>query len=202
MTQTPPGWYLDPMNLSSQRYWDGQQWTEHSAPAPGSRAANEDRRHKNRTALIALLSIALVVVSIVALFAALVVPRVQTQRKYQTVAVVVDLSHAAINIQVFHALYHSYPTSLNALAGAQGTPPFQIARGHIIEMSTDGVTGFCLTATSLYSDYDKLAKVYDSRAGGFQYKGIPCSVSYPYRYFLPADASGPSSAPVVARFDR
>jgi len=202
MTQTPQGWYLDPMNSSTQRYWDGQNWTEHAAPAPGTHAATQDRRHQNRTALIAFLVVALVVVSIIALFTGLVLPRVETQRKYQTVAVVVDMSHAAINIQVYHALYHSYPTSLNALTSARGTPPFVIARGHVIEMSTDGITGFCLTATSLYSDYDKLAKVYDSRAGGFQHKGIPCSASYRYRYYLPTQTFRPSPSPVTARFDQ
>lgn len=31
---TPPaGWYPDPQDASAQRYWDGAQWTEHSAPA-------------------------------------------------------------------------------------------------------------------------------------------------------------------------
>ena len=31
--ETPPGWYPD-NNISGQsRYWDGTQWTDHSAPA-------------------------------------------------------------------------------------------------------------------------------------------------------------------------
>ena len=24
-----PGWYADPSSTGNQRYWDGQQWTEH-----------------------------------------------------------------------------------------------------------------------------------------------------------------------------
>jgi hypothetical protein len=202
MTQTPQGWYLDPMNPSTQRYWNGQSWTEHAAPAPGTRAAYEDRRHQNRTALIAFLVVALVVVSIIALFAGLVLPRVETQRKYETVDVVVDMAHVAINVQVYHALYHSYPTSLNALTSARGTPPFFISGGNNIELSTDGVTGFCLVGTSLDSDYNRLAKLYDSRAGGFELKGTPCSAAYPHRYFLPTQSFGPSPSPVTARFDR
>lgn len=30
--QAPPGWHTDPQNPSQLRYWDGQSWTEHTAP--------------------------------------------------------------------------------------------------------------------------------------------------------------------------
>jgi len=38
---TPAGWYLDPDGTGGQRYWNGESWTEHRAPAaveapPGS----------------------------------------------------------------------------------------------------------------------------------------------------------------------
>ena len=34
MTTTPPAsWYPDPEHAGWQRYWDGQAWTEHRAPA-------------------------------------------------------------------------------------------------------------------------------------------------------------------------
>jgi hypothetical protein len=29
----PAGWFPDPSGSGSQRYWDGQQWTEHRAPS-------------------------------------------------------------------------------------------------------------------------------------------------------------------------
>jgi hypothetical protein len=29
---TQPGWYPDPSGIPVQRYFDGQQWTEHAAP--------------------------------------------------------------------------------------------------------------------------------------------------------------------------
>jgi hypothetical protein len=29
----PPGWYADPNDPTSQRYWDGNQWTENRSPA-------------------------------------------------------------------------------------------------------------------------------------------------------------------------
>lgn len=39
MSTTPAGWYPDPLNAGQQRYWNGVNWTEHSAPAPGQQAA-------------------------------------------------------------------------------------------------------------------------------------------------------------------
>ncbi len=29
----PPGWYLDPEQVQTQRYWDGEAWTDQRAPA-------------------------------------------------------------------------------------------------------------------------------------------------------------------------
>ncbi|MFB9957829.1 DUF2510 domain-containing protein [Agromyces bracchium] len=36
-TSAPPGWYDD--GRGQQRYWDGTQWTEHTAPLPGAQDA-------------------------------------------------------------------------------------------------------------------------------------------------------------------
>jgi hypothetical protein len=30
---TPPGWYPDPHDPATKRYWDGAQWTENRSPA-------------------------------------------------------------------------------------------------------------------------------------------------------------------------
>lgn len=35
---TPAGWYPDPWDSRAQRYWDGAQWTQHTAPAAGAQA--------------------------------------------------------------------------------------------------------------------------------------------------------------------
>jgi Protein of unknown function (DUF2510) len=34
MSTTPAGWFPDPQQPGVQRYWDGAQWTEHTAPLP------------------------------------------------------------------------------------------------------------------------------------------------------------------------
>ncbi len=37
MSDTPQaGWYPDPEDSTQQRYWDGQQWTDHRAPLSGA----------------------------------------------------------------------------------------------------------------------------------------------------------------------
>jgi uncharacterized RDD family membrane protein YckC len=39
-TSTPPGWYPDPSNPAQQRYWDGNAWSDATAPgAPAAPAA-------------------------------------------------------------------------------------------------------------------------------------------------------------------
>lgn len=46
MSQFAPGWYPDPnpqVRAGSQRYWDGAQWTAHTAPPPlGERDVTPD----------------------------------------------------------------------------------------------------------------------------------------------------------------
>ena len=65
MSTTPAGWYPDPNAPGSQRYWDGNAWTEQmSAAAPPSPPAPPARAKKRRKwpwillALLALLVIA------------------------------------------------------------------------------------------------------------------------------------------------
>jgi uncharacterized Tic20 family protein len=48
-----PGWY--PVDASTQRYWDGTAWTEHTAPLGGSSGVTNDER--NFAVLIHILSI-------------------------------------------------------------------------------------------------------------------------------------------------
>jgi Domain of unknown function (DUF4190)/Protein of unknown function (DUF2510) len=34
MSTSAPGWYPDPSRPGAMRWWDGSQWSDHSAPAP------------------------------------------------------------------------------------------------------------------------------------------------------------------------
>ena len=60
MTSPAPGWYSDPANAGSLRWWDGQQWTEHYAPnqaaTPGSLlddvAPQKSRKKRTRNVLL------------------------------------------------------------------------------------------------------------------------------------------------------
>ena len=36
---TRAGWYPDPQQTGTQRYWDGERWTEQVAPMPEARGA-------------------------------------------------------------------------------------------------------------------------------------------------------------------
>jgi uncharacterized protein (AIM24 family) len=38
---TPANWYPDPQDASLQRYWDGERWTEHTAPAAAAASPTE-----------------------------------------------------------------------------------------------------------------------------------------------------------------
>ena len=42
MAESPAaGWYPDPEQPGQQRYWDGQQWTEHRAPLEGGAGSSQ-----------------------------------------------------------------------------------------------------------------------------------------------------------------
>lgn len=52
MSQTPPGWYPDPHDPTSTRYWDGQQWTENRAPVAGPRQVGADGKEQEAGGVI------------------------------------------------------------------------------------------------------------------------------------------------------
>ena len=43
MTNAPAGWHPDPESPGILRYWDGQAWTNHRAPAPTAAAPPPQR---------------------------------------------------------------------------------------------------------------------------------------------------------------
>ena len=54
--QQPAGWYPDPQNAGQQRYWDGSQWTEQTAPAAAPATAVDPYGQSRQLAMFAHLS--------------------------------------------------------------------------------------------------------------------------------------------------
>ena len=52
MSATPPGWYPDPDDEGSTRYWDGHGWSEERAPAPGTRQRVPGEKEREASAII------------------------------------------------------------------------------------------------------------------------------------------------------
>src|SRR5215210_2825079 len=54
--QQPAGWYPDPQVTGQQRYWDGFQWTEQTAPAAAPAAAVDPYQQSRSVAMWSHLS--------------------------------------------------------------------------------------------------------------------------------------------------
>jgi hypothetical protein len=77
--QQPAGWYSDPQSPGSQRYWDGNQWTEHTSgvqqmPPPVQQQYQPQKKKGGSTVLKVMLGVVLgacvLIVGCVALLAA------------------------------------------------------------------------------------------------------------------------------------
>lgn len=84
--QAAPGWYQDPQG-PGQRYWDGQQWTEHRAPAappPPPTAASREKKGGGtvwKVMLGVVLGFCVVIVGCVAVLGSAVEEADEEQRK-------------------------------------------------------------------------------------------------------------------------
>lgn len=52
MNNTPAGWYPDPRGLQQSRWWDGQQWTNHTQPFINAPLINSSTNTKNTLGII------------------------------------------------------------------------------------------------------------------------------------------------------
>ncbi|MBA2552406.1 MAG: DUF2510 domain-containing protein, partial [Geodermatophilaceae bacterium] len=43
MSQPQPGWYADPSGAAAQRWWDGNQWTDHTQQPPPVQVSDPGR---------------------------------------------------------------------------------------------------------------------------------------------------------------
>lgn len=51
---TPPGWYPDPEDQTTQRYWDGTTWLDIPAPATQSTAPSDPKKKRNLIVALAV----------------------------------------------------------------------------------------------------------------------------------------------------
>jgi hypothetical protein len=68
LSQTPPGWYPDPQDPTSTRYWDGENWTENRAPAQEPLAPTGPQKSGPNLLLIAI-PVAIAVVAVIVILA-------------------------------------------------------------------------------------------------------------------------------------
>ena len=87
MTTTPLGWYPDPQNPATVRWFDGTQWTEHVAAAgsPGPHPAPPTSRSTTTTVLIVVASCVGVFI-LLGILAAIALPVALNQSKKQEFA--------------------------------------------------------------------------------------------------------------------
>ena len=67
MHATPPGWYPDPNDPTTQRYWDGSDWTHNRAPSGPGKLPNNGKAIASMVLGILGLLILYVIGSILAL---------------------------------------------------------------------------------------------------------------------------------------
>lgn len=73
------GWYPDPQMAGTQRYWDGQQWTGHVAPAgPEAQVRVEQGRTDNQLVIAGL------VLAVLFPLAGFIIGCILVGRPYQT----------------------------------------------------------------------------------------------------------------------
>ncbi len=108
MTTTQPGWYPDPQNPATMRWFDGTQWTEHVSPVVtmDPNAPRGSSRSAGKTALI-VVAIVFVTLLVLGILAAIALPvwlnqsqkeefatAVRTVTCEQVVDEAVELSHS------------------------------------------------------------------------------------------------------------
>ena len=72
---TPPGWYPDPSQVDTQRYWDGSEWTDQRAPINGAATPANGSRTGTSIDIAANLRLALVGLGSLVVIVAAFLPR-------------------------------------------------------------------------------------------------------------------------------
>jgi hypothetical protein len=69
LSETPPGWYPDPNDSTTNRYWDGQQWTDDRSPRQADQAAGPKQEKPKQNILLFAIPGAVILVGLIVFFA-------------------------------------------------------------------------------------------------------------------------------------
>lgn len=181
----PPGWYLDPGVPNTQRYWDGLNWTNFTSPLYiGTLQSVPIKRSAKSTVAIAAGAVVGVVVVLVLLIAA-AVPVAHKQINQTQSYVEHDVGDVAVSMQAYYEANHKFPTTSQEFFSDRNPQPTTVTPGDQLTISTDGVSGYCVSGIRPGSPYANLPKVYDSQQGGLLNEGAQCSSTFVYMFYIP-----------------
>lgn len=154
------GWYPDPSGAPQQRYWDGTEWTEHTAPLAGPPVAPPAERSRAIGCLIAA-GVGVVLLFIGAIVAAIAIPTfLGAKERAQDRAAQSDLRNALVAAKTVFASQGSYPETSRQLADIERSLNFTDApdpteqgivayhrSGNEIFLATQSESGDCFYVT-------------------------------------------------------
>ena len=151
----PAGWYPDPQNPASQRYWDGARWTEHTAR--GSAAAAAPAGGKRTGLIIGLLVGIPVLLVVIGILAAIAIPVFVSQReKAQDTAAKADVALLGKEVATWYVDNEGGPPAVTVSGGeysvdhvAVGPVSPNVQLGGI---TATGATDWCVWVTNPNGD--------------------------------------------------
>jgi type IV pilus assembly protein PilA len=175
---TPPGWYVDQNQPNAQRYWNGREWTQYTAPLTVN---GKPYQAKSSSSVAIIVGVVVGVVVLFTVSAVVAIPVFFSQRgKAVDSAMRSDLINASLAMEGYYSINNAYPTSGTEATAPNNPQKFYLGLNNTLTIATDGTTGYCIAVTNPTSkDYRVLGMLYDSNKGGMQPPGSRCSVAYP-----------------------
>lgn len=177
----PPNWYQDPGNPQFLRYWDGLQWTQHTAPAPlpgaaGGYPAQQAPRtggsNKAMWALVIVVGIPALLV-VIGILAAIAIPVFLNQReKAEDASAKADVSTLGKEIATWYVDHEGGPPAVTVSGGEYSVDHVVVgevsANVELGGITGTGATDWCVWVTNPQGDL----KDYQYSASGGPEPGI------------------------------